>query len=424
MYRFLFSLNIFITFIFSWESSKVYIPSQIKIYDMNIYTGLDILQHSNFALLKNKNIGLVINHTSVNRQNSHILDLINPINEIKIKKIFTPEHGLKGKLSAGEHVNSGIDKLTGIEFISLYGKNKKPTSNDLTDIDLMIFDIQDIGSRYYTYVSTLTYILDACADNNISVLILDRPNPLNGIIIDGPILNEKFSSFVGMHPIPILHGMSIGELAIMINELQWANNKFKAELTVIPAINWQRNEEYRGPIKGWLSPSPNIPDLETAKLYSGFCLLEGTNLSEGRGTLNPFKFFGAPWLNPDSILINLESNILHGIKLEKTEFTPISIPEMAKWPKYENNICYGFKMEIVNKKNNPLIAMIELFSIINNVYPHKFKFLDSNFIDKLYGSDELRNTIIENKNIYSLVSFWNSDKQLFNKQRSKYLIYN
>lgn len=424
MYRFLFSLIIFITFIFSWESSKVYIPSQIKIYDMNIYTGLDILQHSNFALLKNKNIGLVINHTSVNRQNSHILNLIYPINDIKIKKIFTPEHGLKGKLSAGEHVNSGIDKLTGIEFISLYGKNKKPTSNDLNDIELMVFDIQDIGSRYYTYVSTLTYILDACADNNISVLILDRPNPLNGIIIDGPILNKEFSSFVGMHPIPILHGMSIGELAIMINELQWANNKFKAELTVIPAINWQRNEEYRGPINGWLSPSPNIPDIETAKLYSGFCLLEGTNLSEGRGTLNPFKVFGAPWLNPDSILINLESNILHGIKLEKTEFTPISIPEMAKWPKYENNICYGFRMEIVNKKNNPLKAMIELFSIINNVYPYKFKFLDSNFIDKLYGSNQLRNTIIENKDIYSLVNSWNSDKQIFNKQRSKYLIYN
>jgi uncharacterized protein YbbC (DUF1343 family) len=415
---------ILFTFIFCWESSKVYIPKRVKINDMNVYSGLDILQNSKFNYLKNKNIGLVINHTSVNRQNSHILDLLKSIEDIKLKKIFTPEHGLRGKLSAGEHINSGTEKLSGIEFISLYGKNKKPTPNDLIDIDLMIFDIQDVGSRYYTYVSTLTYILDACAENNIPVLILDRPNPLNGINIDGPILDSEFSSFVGMHQIPILHGMSIGELAIMINELNWLDSRLKVELTVIPVINWQRNEEYSGSVNGWLPPSPNIPDLETARLYSGFCLLEGTNLSEGRGTLNPFKIIGAPWLNTDSILNHLDSNVLHGIKIDKIKFTPISIPEMSKWPKYENQKCNGFKISILNKKYNSLKFIIELLSIIQKTHSNEFEFLDSNFIDKLYGSNKLRNTIIENNSINSLINSWNIDRQIFNKKRSKYLIYN
>ena len=424
MLNYIITLFLIISSIFCWESSKIFIPPDNFVSDMNIYTGLDVLQNSGFDYLKNKNIGLVINQTSVNRYNIHILELISKFPKIHLKKIFTPEHGLKGKLSAGELVSSGKDEISGIEFTSLYGKNKKPSQIDLRCIDLMVFDIQDIGSRYYTYVSTLTNILEACSENNIPVVILDRPNPLGGNLISGPILDNDYKSFVGFHPIPIIHGMTIGELAIMINENQWFKSHKKAKITIIPCINWQRIDQYIGSIRGWVPPSPNIPDFETAKLYSGFCLLEGTNLSEGRGTKYPFKILGAPWFNSDSVLFQLNSEIIYGIKLEKIEFTPISIPNMSKWPKYENEKCYGIKLSILNDNTNPLKAIVELLYVINEIHKDNFKFLDTNFLDNLYGSNKLRTTILNNSGFESLFNSWEIDEESFNRQRSKYLIYN
>ena len=417
-YIYLFGFSI----LFAWESSKVFIPNHNSINDMNIYSGLDILQSSKFNLLKNKSIGLVINHTSVNRYNSHFLELIQNKPNIEILKLFTPEHGLKGKLSAGEFVNSSVNTKSEIEIISLYGKNKKPTHEDLNGIDLMVYDIQDIGSRYYTYISTMTYIMEACAENDIPVIILDRPNPLGGKIIRGPILKENFKSFVGMHPIPIIHGMTSGELGIMINEQNWINSK--VDLTVIPTINWQRKDEYNGSLKGWIPPSPNIPNLETAKIYTGFCLLEGTNISEGRGTYEPFKFIGAPWMNNNSLTLNINQLENTGLLLKKTEFNPISINDMAKWPKYKDKNCNGYQIMVNNENIDPLTAAIKFIYLINKNYPNNFEFLENNFIDLLYGSDDLRNTILNNENLNKLYSTWIHDEEVFRKQRSKYLIYN
>ena len=416
---------ILISILLSWESSKILIPKHKSISDFNIYTGLDILEQSNFKFVEDQNIGLVINHTSVNRYSVHFLNLIIENENINISKIFTPEHGLKGKLSAGEYVNSGYDAINKIDIISLYGKNKKPKPSDLADLDLIIYDIQDIGARYYTYISTMSYMLEACANYNIPILILDRPNPLGGEIVRGPILEEGFESFVGLHPIPIVHGMTSGELAIMINELKWFESDKNANLTIIPSINWQRKEEYNGPLKSWLSPSPNIPDLETAKLYTGLCLLEGTNLSEGRGTFEPFKKIGAPWIiSGDEIKFKMDSIFKLGITLYPQKFTPKPIENMSKWPKYENQLCYGFNLELKDEKFDPLKYSVLLINEIKNQYSEDFKFLDSHFIDKLYGSDKLRTIITNDGNIDSLINTWNVDEQEFKKRRAKYLIYN
>tara|TARA_A100000164_G_scaffold348625_1_gene350955 strand:- start:467 stop:1738 length:1272 start_codon:yes stop_codon:yes gene_type:complete len=417
-----FFISLGITILFPWESSKIFIPSFELNNNFNIHSGLDVLELSDFEILKNKNIGLVINHTSVNKYNTHFLDLIKNKKDIKINKIFTPEHGLEGKLSAGEFVKSGYDFENNIEIISLYGKKKKPNSVDLHNLDLVIYDIQDIGSRYYTYISTMTYMMESCAENNLPFFVLDRPNPLGGDYVRGPILELNYSSFVGIHPIPIVHGMTSGELAIMINELEWINKRL--DLTIIPVINWQRNEIYDGPMAGWIPPSPNIPDIETVKLYTGLCLLEGTNISEGRGTYSPFKFIGAPFIKPKE-MDNFKNKLNNfGIGYESFSFTPISILGMSNKPKFENDQCNGIKLSISeDREYDALKLSVELIFYLNKLYPNLFKFLESNFIDNLYGSDKLRKMIESQSDINILFDQWILDEEKFKNQREKFLIY-
>ncbi|MED5475043.1 MAG: DUF1343 domain-containing protein [Candidatus Neomarinimicrobiota bacterium] len=406
---------------YSWESTKIYIPSKKLYDDLSVYTGLDVLEISEFNEIKNKNIGLLINQTSVNRQKKNIIDIFYNNDDIKIKKIFTPEHGLNGKFNAGEFVDSDIDKEKNIDIISLYGKNKKPNASDLVDLDLIIYDIQDIGSRFYTYISTMTYMMEACAEQNIKMIILDRPNLLGGNYIKGPLLNVNYSSFVGMHPIPIIHGMTSGELAIMINESKWIAEK--VDLTIIPIINWKRNTTIENTNLIWTKPSPNIVDYETVKLYAGLCLLEGTNISEGRGTQDPFKIFGAPFISSEDLLSSGNNLKYFGINLKKIDFIPTSIFEMAKWPKLKDEKCFGLKLEIEKKDYDVLKFTVNLMVLLNDLYPNKFKFLESNFIDNLYGSDKLRKTIINKENINNLFKDWENDEEYFKKKRAKFLIY-
>jgi len=239
--------------------------------------------------INEKRIAIVVNQTSV-VGNTHLVDTLLKLNQ-KVKKIFAPEHGFRGDHGAGESVKSGIDVKTKLPIISLYGSHKKPTKEDLANIDVVVFDIQDVGARFYTYLSTMHYVMEACAENNIKMIVLDRPNP-NGFYVDGPILEKAHSSFVGMHPIPIVHGMTLGELALMINGEGWLNNKVKADLTVIKVSNYHHNRVYQLPVK----PSPNLPSQASIYLYPSLCLFEGTNISVGRGTDKPFECFGKPGL--------------------------------------------------------------------------------------------------------------------------------
>ena len=383
----------------------------------SLLTGLDVIQEEDFKLIHNKNIGLVINHTSLNREGIHILDLLLSNEKVKVVSIFTPEHGLKGTFSAGEKVTYDYDQDLGIDIISLYGNKRQPDLADLENIDCLIFDIQDIGSRYYTYVSTLTYMLNASALYDIPIIVLDRPNPL-GRHVYGPSISSKFHSFVGMHSIPIRHGMTIGELALMINDLGWLPSLKKANLKVIKLKSWDTLSGYFK-----VSPSPNIANFETALMYNGMCLLEGTNISEGRGTETPFLLFGAPWMNSSLILKDLIELDYPGISFYQKTFKPYS-RQGAKYPKYKNQLCYGIRIDVLDQsKINPLKVSVSILKTIYKYHYEQFSFNNNNFIEKLYGSDILEKNIKDKASIQNLINIWDQDSKAFISQREPYLLY-
>ena len=348
----------------------------------------NLIQH-----ISEKNIAIVGNQTSM-IQNTHLVDTLISLKQ-SIKLVFSPEHGFRGIEDAGAHVNDEYDKKTGIPIISLYGENKKPSNSQLKNIDIIVFDIQDVGARFYTYISTLHYVMEAAGENNIPLIILDRPNP-NGHYVDGPILEEKNQSFVGMHAIPIVHGMTIGEYAKMIIGEKWIEKP--CELTVIKMINYNRQKIYNLPIK----PSPNLPNKRAINLYPSLCLFEGTAVSIGRGTDFPFQHYGAPFLKSDY------------------SFTPKSGPG-SKYPKHENKICYGtdlkYQKDILNSIN--LEWLIDCY----NKYPNKEQFFTS-FFDKLAGTDKLRIQISSGKSSQQITKTWNKGLDDFNDIREKYLLYN
>jgi len=376
--------------------------------------GLEVLSEDGFSVLKGKNVAVVVNHTSVDYYDDHLIKLAHD-EGVRIKAVFSPEHGFKGVVGAGEKVDNGFENLTGAPIYSLYGKTKKPTSEMLKGIDILIFDMQDIGVRYYTYVSTLTLAMESAAENGIPFIVLDRVNPL-GHEVEGVILEMEFASFVGMHPIPVRHGMSVGELAQMINGESWLENGMKADLNVI-AYKGKIDEKVKAHAFN-VPPSPNMPNVETAWLYQGLCLLEGTNLSEGRGTDLPFKLFGAPWLDNRALADKLQKFSSKSDKYELISFTPQSIPA-AKYPKYEGEECKGIRIITLE---HPLIWTIHLLQILQDQHPEKFKFLDTNFIDKLYGSDRLR---LANEKDITAEKLLASDTTYtqFIELRKKYLIY-
>ena len=393
----------------------IFLAGYFSLTEGQYQNGLEVISNEGFAELKGKNVGVVINHTSVNQNGDHLLKLAHD-KGVRIKAVFTPEHGFKGGAGAGEKVEDGVESLTGAPIYSLYGKTKKPTTEMLSEIDILVFDMQDIGVRYYTYLSTLTYIMEAAVENKIPLLILDRVNPL-GREVRGPMLDLEFASFVGLHPIPVLHGMTMGELAQMINGEGWMTNGGIVDLTVIA---------YKGKIDKRVRvhafnppPSPNMPNLETAWLYQGLCLLEGTNISEGRGTETPFMLVGAPWLDNQKLYEKLVTIKDPMDNFELIEFIPKSIPG-AKYPKYEGEKCFGLR---INKLVIPIKWTIQLLAIINSQHPEQFRFLKSNFIDKLYGSDEFRFSIEKGKDFNQIIEQFSIDEEEFLSKRKNYLIY-
>lgn len=364
---------------------------------------------SYLKLLKGKRIGIVANQTSVifkdsrtKNQNperfTHLVDSLVSL-KVDVKKVFAPEHGFRGTADAGELIKDGKDSKTGLPIISLYGDNKKPKPDQLKDIDLMIFDIQDVGARFYTYISSLHYVMEACAEANIPLLILDRPNP-NGHYIDGPILEKEHSSFVGMHPIPIVHGMTIGEYAQMINGEKWLKNRIQCELTVIPVKNYTHQTSYSLPIK----PSPNLPNDVAIDLYPSLCLFEGTNVSVGRGTNKQFQIFGSPELPKDYYSFS---------------FTP-QPNEGAKTPPHQGKICYGEDLSDSKPLNEiSLKWLIDAYNHSND-QPKFF----NNFFSKLAGTNTLRQQIEKGMSETEIKSTWPEGLKVFKTTRKKYLLYN
>ncbi len=348
---------------------------------------------SYLPIINTKKVAIIANQTSMINQ-THLVDSLLR-RGVNVVKVFSPEHGFRGTEDAGAIVENNIDQKTQLPIISLYGLNKKPNVKQLEKIDILIFDIQDVGVRFYTYISTLHYIMEAASENNIKVIVLDRPNP-NGHYVDGPIREDKFKSFVGMHPVPIVHGMTIGEYANMINGENWISNK--CDLTIINMQNYNRNMKYNTPIR----PSPNLPNSRSINLYPSLCLFEGTNISIGRGTNYPFQHFGAPSLKSDY------------------SFMPKS-RKGSKYPKHESLKCFGtdlrFQKSYLNSLN--LDWLIEAYKKFNN----KEEFFNS-FFDKLAGTDKLRLQIIEGKSSKEIKASWQKGLNNFKKVRYKYLIYN
>ncbi len=377
---------------------------EIKILGKTI-TGSDIKTAADqtekyLDLLKNKSVAIVANQTSMIGK-THIVDSLLNL-KVNIKKVFCPEHGFRGNIEAGETVENIVDSKSGLPIISLYGKNHKPKSDDLKGIDLIIFDIQDVGVRFYTYISTLHYVMEAAAENGIDLIVLDRPNP-NGYYVDGPVLNKKFTSFVGLHPVPIVYGMTIGEYALMINGEKWLAKNLKCKLKVIDIFNYNHTNYYILPVK----PSPNLCNMNAVYLYPSLCLFEGTIVSVGRGTQKPFQILGHPLLDSTDIT-----------------FTPISIKGMSENPPYRDQVCYGydlseFSIAILRAENK-----LNLFWIIDlhKRLSIKTSFFN-NFFDKLAGNDTLRKQIIAGKSEEEIRNSWQNDLKKFKEIRKKYLLY-
>ncbi len=408
----------------TWESSEIYKSKNKIVSYQTLLTGLDVLELNNFDLLEHKRVAIVANHTSSNRFDRNIADLLRIYSNVQNPIIFTPEHGFRGNKSAGQIINDE-DNYFDARVVSLYGSNKKPLIKDLEKIDCIVLDLQDVGARYYTYISTLTFVMESASQNNIPLVVLDRPNPVRGDVIEGPILKNNYKSFVGLHPIPIRHGMTIGELAILINENKWLANEKKVNLTVVPMHGWKRSMWYDETGKYWKAPSPNLNTFNSAIAYLGTCLLEGTNVSEGRGTSDPFLKIGAPWIKKNEFNKELNSLNLPGVRFFPIDFVPISISGKAMYPKYVDEKCYGSYINIIDReKYDPLLTGVAIILTLKKMYNDKFSWDDNFFIDKLFGSDNLRKFVAQERNILSFNPLWEKDQFKFYSFRLPYLIYN
>jgi uncharacterized protein YbbC (DUF1343 family) len=379
-----------------------------------IKTGADNYE-AYLPLIKNKKVGIITNQTGIIKietedivvisngtkeyrriiKNSSIVDFLVE-QKVSVQKIFAPEHGFRGTADAGEHIVDGKDTKTGLPIISLYGNNKKPKPEQLAGIEVMIFDLQDVGARFYTYISSLHYVMEACAEQNIPLIVLDRPNP-NGSIADGPILEKEFTSFVGMHPIPLLHGMTIGEYANMINGEKWLKNEVQCSLTVIPCLNYKREMAYSLPVK----PSPNLPNDQAINLYASLCLFEGTNVSVGRGTEKQFQIYGSPFL-------------------PKAGFSFTPMPNFgAKDPMHKGQLCYGEDLSTIEK-----VTQLELKWLIKAyaTTQDKSKFFND-FFTKLAGTKKLQQQIESGISEKEIRKSWAKGLTDFIAMRKPYLMY-
>lgn len=353
-------------------------------------------------LLNGKRVGVVANQTSVvfksdSNSYTHLVDSLVAL-KVDVKKVFAPEHGFRGKADAGELVKDGVDTKTNLPIVSLYGKNKKPSSDQLKNLDIVVFDIQDVGARFYTYISSLHYVMEACAEANIPVIILDRPNP-NGYYVDGPILEPEHKSFVGMHPIPVIHGMTIGEYAKMINGEGWLDQKIECDIMVIEMQNYTHDMTYSLPIK----PSPNLPNDKSINLYPSLCFFEGTNVNAGRGTSKQFQIYGSPYL-------------------DKTVYNFKYIPspnEGAKYPKHDGVLCYGEDLSELENLNQ--IDLSYVIRAYQNSIDKKVFFND--YFTTLAGTKNLQQQIESGSSEEDIRETWAKGLSEFMKTRAKYLMY-
>lgn len=363
----------------------------------------------------NKRIGLITNPSAVDTRLKSTLELVTSTG--KTSALFGLEHGVRGHLQAGEKVTTGVDKQTGLPAYSLYGDTYRPTKEMLQDVDCLVFDLQDVGCRFYTYLYSLLYLLEAASEFGLPIFVLDRPNPLGAEIVSGNVLEEEYTSFVG-YPLPIRYGLTIAEVAMFFN----VTRRINAPLTVVKMQGWQRNYSWVDTGLSWVAPSPNIPTAQTALLYPGTCLVEGTNLSEGRGTTRPFELIGAPWINAEALASDLSALNLDGVIFRPTYFTPM-------FSKHQGQLCGGVQLHVVDGRSfSPVTAGTALIQVIARNYD-EFEFLTrpgaGYFFDLLAGTKRLREVIIhrDQAGLKELLQQWSQEAEDFAKIRSEFFLY-
>lgn len=400
--------------------------------------GVEIFFEKYLDLVKGKRVGLITNPTGIDSQLRPTFELFYNHPSLHLVALYGPEHGVRGNAQAGEYVPFYVDEKTKIPVFSLYGQSLRPEPGMLRNIDeymrtfdisiegkvleksmvesldVMVFDLQDVGTRVYTYIATMAYAMQACAEQGIEFVVLDRPNPINGQTMEGPLLDYPgFSSFVGLYPIPVRHGMTVGELAQLFNE------KFltqKVRLTVIPMEGWKREMWFDDTALPWVIPSPNMPTLETAIVYPGQVFLEGTNISEGRGTTKPFEMFGAAWIDGYELVKKLNSLSLPGVKFREAWFTPT-------FSKYQGQLCGGAQLHVFDRdRYRPFETALHIIKTVRNMYPEKFEF-HNDYFDKIMGSSRVREAIEKGLTVGEIVRSFGQDLEEFASSRKPYLLY-
>lgn len=380
--------------------------------------GVEVLLDEQKELITDQRVGLITNPTGVDQELNSIVDLLHNDPDVELTALYGPEHGVRGDAQAGEYVEYYIDDVTGLPVYSLYGETRKPTPEMLEDVDVLLFDIQDVGARFYTYIYTMAYTMEAAEENDIEFIVLDRPNPLSGYNVEGPVLEEEYASFVGNYPIPLKHGMTVGELAHLFN------NEFDigAELTVVEMTGWERGMYYDDTELEFVLPSPNMPTLDTALVYPGTALIEGTNVSEGRGTTKPFEFIGAPFVDSTEYAATLNDLNLPGVTFRASSFTPT-------FSKHSGELSHGVQVHVTDKEAYDAVTTgLHIVKTLHDLYPDDFEFRAENsagisFFDNLIGNGWIREAIENGESVEYIVDQWQDDLDMFKEVRRDYLIY-
>lgn len=379
--------------------------------------GVDVLLEDQLDLISGKKVGLVTNPTGVDQELNSIVDLLFEHPEVDLTALYGPEHGVRGDAQAGSYVEFYIDDRTDLPVYSLYGTTRKPTAEMLEDVEVLLFDIQDVGTRFYTYIYTMAYVMEAAEENDIPVVVLDRPNPIGGDKVEGPVLDSDYESFVGMYPIPLRHGMTVGELAYLFND----EFGIGADLTVVEMEGWERWMYYDDLPLHWVLQSPNMPTLNTAIVYPGAALIEGTNASEGRGTTMPFEMLGAPYMDSTELASALNDLSLSGVTFRAASFTPA-------FSKHAGELTNGIQIHIDDRDQyQPVETGLHIVATIRELYPDDFEFRETwsgdSFFDNLIGNGETRQSMIEGTPVDEIVNNWQGDLDEFKELREGYILY-
>jgi len=399
----------------------------VCVCNAQVLTGLDRIDSCR-DLIAHKRVGVITNHTAVNRQGRHILEVLAHMDAVKVAAVFSPEHGLTGTAEAGVLIDD--PNGTTVPIYSLYGQTRKPTAAMLAAVDVLVFDIQDVGARFYTYQTTMALAMQAAAENGKPFIVLDRPNPIGGLDVEGPILQQPFASFIGRFPIPVRHGLTMGELARLINDQGWLSThldspllpadpnapNLRADLTVVAMTGWTRAMWYDETGLAFIGPSPNIPSLDTAAVYPGLCLLEGTNVSEGRGTSAPFLQFAAPWIDGPTLTAELNGLAMPGVVFRSVEFTPTD-------SKHKGLPCRGARILVTDRRAiGPFWMGVEIVDTIRRMYPQQFQFRAEHF-DRLCGTDAIRAALTDGVSVHEMRTRYTKDLAAYNSLRRRYLLY-